>query len=209
MATKTKNLLARSLSDQVAEHLRMDLLCGLMNPGEPLLENQLVERFGVSRTPIRSALARLTQEGLLEAKSHQTVQVATQPPNEILDLIILIRCNVEVFALRTILDDLGREDFDHLEEILAGLKKACKEKNYSKIAEGDLSFHRYIIQRAGYADLEAIWMSIFARVRHHFLQTQKEYQNPMTIYQEHRQLLQVFKKKDIETAVAALAANIE
>jgi len=209
MAAKDLPLLARSLTDQVFEHLRMDLLCGRINPGEPLLENQLVERYGVSRTPIRSALVRLTQEGLLDAKSHKTMQATARPPDEILGLIILIRSNIEVFALRSFFDELCDEDFEHFEQILARLKKACKETDYPNIAEHDLSFHRHIVHRAGYVDLESIWISLFARVRHHFIETQKNYKDPMNIYQEHIQLFQTFKKKGVEKAVEALTLNIE
>jgi DNA-binding GntR family transcriptional regulator len=201
--------LVRSLPVQIADKLRMDLLCGLMVPGQALLESDLAERFGVSRTPIRSALVQLTQEGLLESQSHTGVQVAAHPPAEILNLIILIRCNVEVFALRSFFDEIDAADFKNWAQILNRLQDACEEQDYPAIAEQDLSLHRSILQRAGYRDLESLWMSIFVRLRHHFLETQRNYDDPMIVYHEHAKLVEVFRTGDIEASAKALAENIE
>ena len=206
---KVTESLVRSLPVQIADRLRNDLLCGLMVPGEPLLESELAKRFGVSRTPIRSALVQLTQEGLLESQSHTGVQVAAHPPAEILELIILVRCNLEVFALRSFFDEIDEADFKNWAQILNRLEEACQEQDYPAIAEHDLSFHRSILQRAGYRDLESIWMSLFVRLRHHFLETQRNYDDPMSVYHDHAKVVEVFRTGDIEASAQALAENIE
>jgi len=208
-ALSTKEPLVRSLPDQIADRLRNDLMCGRMAPGERLVENELVERFGVSRTPIRTALVQLAQEGLFELHRNAGVRVTSQPPNGVRDLLIPIRCTTEVFALRSFFDEINQEDLKRWKDILGNLKKACAEKDYPAIAENDLAFHRSIIQRSGYPDLEAIWSAIFVRVRHHFLEAQKEYKDPMKIYEDHAAIVRVFGTGDVDASVKALANNIE
>jgi len=184
-------------------------MCGRIAPGIRLQENELVDRFGVSRTPIRTALVQLTQEGLFELQRNAGVRVTSQPPNEVCDLVIPIRCTIEVFALRSFFDEINEDDLKRWDDILDKLKKACAEKDYPAIAEHDLSFHRSIIQRSGYPDLEAIWSTIFVRIRHHFLEAQKQYKDPMNIYHEHAAIVHVFRAGDVDAAAKALANNVE
>lgn len=201
--------LARSLPEQIADRLRTDLLCGRLQAGEQVLESDLIARFGVSRTPIRSALVALTQEGLLESRSHSSVRVSARSPDAIIDLIVVIRRNVETFALRSFFSAISKADFDAWDEILAKLKKACAEKDYPAIAEHDLAFHRSIVRRSGFTDLEAVWMSIFVRVRHHFLDSQRKYKDPMTIWRDHVKVVKAFRTGDVDAAAKALSGNIE
>jgi DNA-binding GntR family transcriptional regulator len=66
-------VLIRSTREQITDRLREDIFSGRLAEGERLQEAKLAERFGVSRGPIREALAQLTQEGLLEAKPNRGV----------------------------------------------------------------------------------------------------------------------------------------
>jgi DNA-binding GntR family transcriptional regulator len=198
-----------SLREQIADQLRSDVLCGRLAEGERLSEIKLVERFGVSRTPIREALQQLRQEGLLEGRANVGVKVARRPPDSIRELVVPIRRSVETFALRSFFGTLRADDFRQWKEILEQLKLACKARDWPAIAEHDIAFHRYIIRRADQRDLEAIWMSLLARVRSHFWETQRRrYKDPLEIYREHVQIIEVFKSGDVEAAVKILEENI-
>ncbi|MBI2827274.1 MAG: GntR family transcriptional regulator [Planctomycetia bacterium] len=198
-----------NLRDQIAEELRKDVLCGRMVEGERISEPKLVERFGVSRTPIREALAQLSYEGLLEAQPNMGLRVAVRPPDSVRELVVQIRRSVETFALRAFFSRIHAHDFVLWNKILADLLAACQERDYLAIAEQDVAFHRSIIRRAHQRDLESIWNSLVARVRSHFWETQRrDYDDPVDIYREHVHILEVFKKGDIEAAVEALSKNI-
>jgi len=197
-----------SLREQIVSRLRDEVLSGRLTEGERLSEASLGDRFGVSRTPIREALLQLTHEGLLEAKPNCGVRVARSAPDAIRELIVPVRRTLETYALRSFFDQIDDGDFQRWEEILERLKDACRRQDYPAIAEHDLAFHRSIIRRAGQRDLEAIWSAIVARVRRHFLQTQREYDDPMDIHAEHAAVVEAFRTCDKEAAVEALGANV-
>lgn len=200
--------LIHGLREQIVEQLRDDLLCGRLGEGQRLSEQELVDRFGVSRTPIREALAQLSHEGLLEASPHRGVRVAPTPPNEIRELIVPVRRTLESFALGLIFDELNDEDFRVWDAILAEFKQACKAKDCNATVRCDIAFHRSIIRRANQKDLEAIWSAIVARVRSHFWKSHRGYSDLMDLYREHKRIVDAFRAGDKQAAVEALAESI-
>ena len=204
-----KPKLVFSLREQIANHLRDDVLSGRLAAGDRLNEMALVERFGVSRTPIREALQQLTFEGLLESRPNAGARVAPPPTDAIRQFVVPIRQTVETYALRAIFPTLTEADFHAWDAIIERMRQACLTANYSKIAEQDIAFHRSIVERAGQKDLDAIWISLIVRMRSHFWEThQRNYGDPMEIYEEHARLLMVFRSGDLEESVAALEQNI-
>jgi DNA-binding GntR family transcriptional regulator len=198
-----------SLREQIADQLRCDVLCGRLPEGERLSELKLVERFGVSRTPVREALQQLIHEGLLEGRPNVGVTVANRPPDAIRELVIPIRRSVEVFALHSFFDSLSEVDFQRWKQILEKMKEACVAADYAAIAEHDVSFHRSIVRRAHQRDLESIWNSLLSRVRSHFWETQqRDYDEPLEIYEEHDAIIETFRSRDLDASVKALEDNI-
>ncbi len=208
MITNQKPSLVHGLKEQIVDQLRDDLLCGRIGEGERLSEQELVDRFGVSRTPIREALAQLGHEGLLELQPHRGVRVAATPPDEIRELIVPIRRTLESFALGLIFDDLTKDDFRYWDELLADFKKACKAKDCNATVQCDIAFHRSIIRRAGQKDLEAIWSAIVARVRSHFWESHRSYEDLMELHREHKQIVDTFRVGGKQAALDALAGSI-
>lgn len=199
-----------SLREQIADQLRNDVLCGRLAEGVSLTELELVDRFGVSRTPIREALQQLKSEGLLEGRPNAGMKVAQRPPDAIRELVIPIRRSVEVFALRSFFNELSPPDFVEWNKIIDRLRVACEAHDYLAIAEHDIDFHRSIIRRANHLDLESLWSALISRVRSHFWETQRRnYADPLEIVAEHEQILAAFRSGNIELAVAALEQNIE
>lgn len=200
----------RGLRTQIADRLRDDILSGRIAEGERLSEPKLVKRFAVSRAPIREALVQLTQEGLLVAKPNCGVTVAPSAPNTIQELVVPIRRTIETFALKLFFGDINDDDYRLWEDILRRLKAACQQRDWASCAELDIAFHRSLLERAGQADLLAIWASIVVRLRNYFQQNNVKYdRDPMELYEEHRGIVEAFRSGNLENAVQALERNIE
>jgi DNA-binding GntR family transcriptional regulator len=198
------------LRAQIVDRLRDDILAGRFQEGERVSELQLVKRFGVSRAPIREALVQLTHEGLLVSKPNCGVRVAPAAPNAIQELVLPIRKTIETYALKLFFDEIGPADFQAWEDILARLKAACAAGDHAAAVELDIAFHRSILERAGQADLLAIWATLVARLRSYFrTRHEVDYPNLLDLYEEHRAIVDAFRGKHREKAVAALAGNIE
>ncbi len=201
--------LIRSTREQITDLLREDILCGRLDEGDRLSEAKLAERFGVSRGPIREALALLTQEGLLVAKPNCGVKVAPSAPDAIHELIVPIRRTIETFALKSFFDEITEADFRIWDDILHRLKRACIEKDVKGITLYDIAFHRAILVRAGQPDLLIIWQTMLARIRRHFQKSAEPFaKNYLAIYKQHQTIVDVFRSGDKAASIKALEEHI-
>ncbi len=206
MSTKNVVLGAR---EQIVNSLRDEILAGHLADGEHLSEMHLARRFKVSRGPIREALVQLSHEGLVVAKPNCGVRIAPTVSNSVRKLVIPIRRTIETYSLQLVFDDLAEDDFRVLYEILEPMKLACKQGNYTATVQPDIAFHRFLLERAGQADLLAIWSTIAARIRGHFEQSHRDRDDqPLDVYGRHRDLVEVFRSGDKAAAIKALEEHI-
>jgi DNA-binding GntR family transcriptional regulator len=197
-----------TVAEQIATRLRSELLSGRYPPGEPLREERLAERFGVSRHPIRKVLQQLAGEGLLVAKRNCGVTVAPPPPDAVRELLMPMRVMVETYALRACFDRLGADDFQQFEQLLGRLRLACEEGDYTATLERDFDFHRAIVERAGQADLLPVWTLLIARTQPFYEHTQIPRAELAVVHVIHVALLDTFRRGDEDVAVEALSQHI-
>src|SRR6516162_9699763 len=145
--------IVRTLREQVAAHVRRDVLSGQLAMGDRLREIELAERFGVSRGPVRDALLQLTHEGLLVLQPHCGAKVAGPASDLVLPLIRSIRRTVEVFAVRLILKELTADDFEFWEETLVKMHAACAGGDIPTLVAQDIALHHAIVERTSQPEL--------------------------------------------------------
>jgi len=90
---------AVSRTDRVREALRQAILEGVLPPGKALVERELAEMYGVSKTPVREALKQLHSTGLVEINTYQGVSVR-RPDNRLVEELYTARCAAEPEAVR-------------------------------------------------------------------------------------------------------------
>jgi DNA-binding GntR family transcriptional regulator len=136
----------RTLADQVYDHLLRQISTGVFPPGTPLRELDLVAQLGVSRTPIREALLRLAEYGLLEMAG-RSVQVRRLSPEDV-QHVFQVREALEGEAIRQACGRLTAEDFTRLETLVADCGEATPDRVAACI-ELDITLHRLIALRSG------------------------------------------------------------
>ncbi len=193
-----------TVHEQIAGHIRSDILSGTYPQGTPLREQPLAKRFGVSRGPIREVLLKLTQEGLLAAEPNCGVKVSRSTSPWIQPLIVRQRLEIEIFALRKSMTRIEDQQVKGLEEKLDLLEVACRKKDLGGVVERDISFHKYLLECAGEEDLVAIWRPLVSRM----IMNYSRHIDMSQSHEEHLEILESVKCKDLKRAVQALKANI-
>lgn len=151
---KTEYNFLMSRHDTVLMALRDLILKGEFLPGHKLAEQQLAERLGVSRTPVRSALMSLEQEGLIEANDLGKYAVREFTVQEIMDAI-LVRGHLEGMAAKNVAEHgVSRKLASDLEACLLAGDRLFKNKtlsleDYAAYAQMNDRFHALILQACG------------------------------------------------------------
>lgn len=200
--------IVRGLRDQLVDRLRNDVLTGYYTVGDPIRQDEVVARYNVSRTPVREALIQLAQEGLVTTVPNCGARVAQQAPDKIQQLLVPIRRIVEVYALRHCFESLNEQDFARWDEIVERMRVACEKRDFPAVAEHDIAFHRFLIERAGEPSLERIWSTIVGQVREHFRRSHSQYEDLLDVYREHAAIVETFRTRDLEKALSFLAHRI-
>ena len=200
-----------SVPDQVASRLRGDLLCGRFHVGAALREVSLAGQYGVGRTIIRQVFNRLVQEGLLVGKYNCGVTVAGAPTEEVRELLTPLRQRIETYALGRCLDRLTAADFTQWEQLLGQLRFAAEQRDRALVLDADFAFHRFILLRAGLAELIPVWQPIITRMRAYHDARNRRHRNDemLVIHAVHEELMEVFRHGTRRTALAALKSHIE
>lgn len=194
-----------SVKDQIADQLRSDIISGELAPNTKLNEKQLAERFGLSRGPIRDVILQLTKEGLLISKNNCGASVNSMLDPSLQKLIIDLRRKIEVYAIDKLKGQLTQDDFKELDNILDELQAAFDRDDFTEVTKVDISFHNYLIYKAGGDELVNIWYPYVMRMRLNY----KRITSSNECVDEHRVILDALRADDMSTASKAIKANIK
>ena len=131
------------LRDVVFNTLRQAILRGELKPGERLMEIQLANKLGVSRTPIREAIRKLELEGLVLMIPRKGAEVADITEKSLRD-VLEVRKALEELAVQLTCDKITKEQIRELEQAAEQFKKTLKSNDITEIAEADVRFHDII-----------------------------------------------------------------
>lgn len=136
-----------SLADQIFEKLEQDILSGKYSRGEILTEMKLSEELGVSRTPIREALRRLSQERIIEEVSKGCMVLGISPAD--LEDIFKIRLQIEGVCVAETAKNITDEQLSELREVVEMQEFYIGKNNVDNIRLMDSRFHEYLYKFSG------------------------------------------------------------
>ena len=124
-------------SERIATHLRAAILNGELRPGDRIRQEEVAERLGASRLPVREALRMLEAEGLTEHAQHKGARVPKLSQHEV-EVIYQMREHLEPLALVESLDHLVPEDLERLEDVQQEIEG---NDDVGRFLELDRDFH--------------------------------------------------------------------
>ena len=140
-------LQTRSVREVIYEYLRDSILSGEFKNGEHLKERELAKKFGISTTPLKEALRRLEQEGLVTTHARRGSFVSEGIMNSI-EEINLARSALEGVAARIATLKITEDEINNLERIVRQMEECTKLKDKESLIRLNEIFHKSIMQAA-------------------------------------------------------------
>jgi len=154
----------RSLAEKVFDHIKARILSSDLESGERIVEEQVAAALGVSRTPIREALRRLEEYGLVRIKRRSRVEVVKLSEEEA-EGIIEVRSALERLGAELLAKRACEEDVRVLREMDAACHKSLEAGNLGVEFEADSRFHLEIAGRGGNAALYETMLRLDGKVQ--------------------------------------------
>ncbi|MDF2821503.1 MAG: GntR family transcriptional regulator [Clostridiales bacterium] len=195
------------LRDVVFNTLRQAILKGELAPGERLMEKQLADRMGVSRTPIREAIRKLELEGLVVMIARKGAEVARITEKDLKD-VLEVRCALEELAVKIACDKMSDKNVARLRKTIEDFKEAVIKKNVGKIIDKDVEFHDIIFESTENDKL----IQIVNNLREQFYRYRVEHIRKSTdhseLLAEHLEIVKAISEKNVKVAMEAARAHI-
>lgn len=187
------------LRDVVFEHLRNSILNGDLKPGERMMEVQLAEQLGVSRTPVREAIRKLELEGLVVMVARKGAYVADISVKDILD-VLEVRSVLEGLAASLAAERMTEDELDELELISYHFKRCVENGDKEGMIEKDRQFHDRILYSTRNPKLIQIAQGLQEKVHRFRITYFSEYTRSLEIMSEHQAILEAIANRDAATA---------
>ncbi len=162
--TELRPVINRTLSSQVAEQLRDFIVSGAIQPGERLTETTLATQLSVSRGPLREAILKLIDEGLIFKEAYRGIRVRSISVKELGELYTM-RSTLERFAFREAWSKRTDTDFIELDHRLEDLVSARSAGNQAEVIDREIDFHNWVFEVSDHSLLQASWASLTPLVR--------------------------------------------
>ena len=195
-------------SERVYRRLREMILSGELPPQTRLVEVHFAEEFGVSRTPVREALKRLTAEKLVYADSVRGLVVRQPDPDEVEDVYI-VREALEVVAARLAARRITPDEVRRLAAILESMREAVEIGRTDVIVSANIAFHDVIYRAAGNDTLFRLARDLSDFVRRFSAEAFSHPERAKDVVDEHERILAALEARDPEAAAKASSAHLQ
>lgn len=196
------------LRDVVFNTLRQAILKGELAPGERLMEIQLAERLGVSRTPIREAIRKLELEGLVLMIPRKGAEVAKISEKSLRD-VLEVRRSLEELAIELACQRMTEEEIIELQEKQEAFSQAVLKGDAMEIAETDEAYHDVIYKGTGNDRLVQILNNLREQMYRYRLEYIKDEDKRQILLLEHDNILRAVKLRKADEAKLAMREHID
>jgi DNA-binding GntR family transcriptional regulator len=197
-----------SLSEQVTEELRRQIVHSHRQPGDRLVELEIAAEMGVSQGTVREALQRLESDGLVERQSRTATFVTGSSLEEMYELS-MIRQAVEGFTFRRAAKRITDKQCDELQSLVEQMREAARNKDMETLERIDTEFHQRVCELSGSRILLRVWLPLFTQLRRFITQAHQRFFPQRTeIADGHQPLVDALRSRDPKKAETAVTRHI-
>lgn len=199
---------AKSLEERVFFELEEEILSGTLKRGDALTELSISERLGVSRTPVRGAIHKLVDAGLVELTPNRGTVVIGVTEEDLVD-IYKIRMRLEGLASATAAKTMSEEDVKALADSLDLAEFYISKNDTEHLKELDSEFHMTIYKATGNRMLCKVLANLHKTIKLYRKLSLKVEGRLEKSVMEHREILDAIKRGDSEAADRLTSEHIE
>jgi len=195
------------LRDQTYSELRKAILSGPIGPGTVLVQEQLAEQLGVSRTPVRDALDRLANEGLVIRSPGGRIHVAPYSLDELHEKYA-VRQALEKLALRLAAPELSSRALPRMRALVDEMRQAIADDHTQRVIQAGADFHEMIYAACGNSYLRQQLTSLNDSIRRYRHAAIDMPGRAAETLREHELIVEQLAARDITAAEQALEEHI-
>lgn len=196
-----------STATRVAGVLRDRIAGGSLAPGSRIVETDVARELNVSRSPVREALLKLAEEGLVAIVPYRGAVVTPLRRERFVELMEF-RLALERFALDRLMQRSSEPALGELRACLHAMQRALRDGDRRRIVDADLALHRTIVALAGNALLERAYAALLAQIRLYIDLTSARYERVEELAEEHAALIGAIERGALPEALHLLDAHV-
>jgi DNA-binding GntR family transcriptional regulator len=201
----------RTTAQMIADHLREEIIQGAIPPGQQINESLLARQLNMSRGPLREALQRLCQEGILVSRRNYGVFVLEVKTHDLRE-IYEVRESVESAAASRLLDGDPKQIEDTCEvlrHVVGEMAKQVATSEWHAFARLDMQFHSALVAGTGNSRFIRIYNTLAAESRMCILGLEVSYPRIDVLVQEHRNILHLLESRDRKGLLEAISRHMQ
>ncbi|GAV25578.1 GntR family transcriptional regulator [Carboxydothermus islandicus] len=198
----------KPLRELVFETLREAIINGVLKPGERLMEVQLAEELGVSRTPVREAIRKLELEGFVVMIPRKGAYVAGISLKDVAD-VFEVRAALESLAAGLAAERITDEEIEELERVLVKQQSLAESDRLEDIIRADTDFHDVLYRASRNERLIQIVSHLREQIQRFRTASLSQPGRMRIALEEHKEIVEAIAERNVEKAQALAREHIE
>ncbi|HYF82423.1 MAG TPA: GntR family transcriptional regulator [Clostridia bacterium] len=186
------------------DYLYNSIITNQLKPGQPVIEQEISDNLGTSRTPVREALKQLESEGLVRHMPGRGAFVSEVTTEDVEEIFVL-REMLEVLALQVAWKKIGDEEINKAEQFLSSLDSNCSIDDFYK---SDRMIHDLIVRNGNNRRLEGFLNNINAQIERIRILSSLTPQRLGKSKAEHLEIISAMKERNLEKTEELLRVHI-
>ena len=197
----------RPLYEDAYSALRDAILNGRLKPGIRIVEAEIARQMGISRAPVREAIRKLEQDGLVRYVPRRGAVVVKLSLDEVRDVYYL-RAHLEAYAARLAAARVTDEDLAALKTLIDQMTECANRDDMQGLIAADVAFHARICRISGSKRLPVLWDSLNPHSWTLLTSHKSTRFTPREIAERHHSILDALRARDADRAESTMRSHI-